>query len=114
MRIYKDRYYIRAAVPGVSGFQRWADIEYHIVTGAKARTCRSDIVAEWHPRGGLLMRCEDGRFPRHQTRRESLDAARWLDANAWAAIVQTDRATGADVTPAEIVAGRLRAEGDPT
>jgi hypothetical protein len=66
MRIYKAEYYVMASVPGISGFQRWDEREFRIVTGMKAANNRVDIVGLWLPQSDERYRIENGRTTENQ------------------------------------------------
>lgn len=63
MRIYKNRQYILAVIPGISGFQRWDEREYYVVSGLKAKNNRVDIIAEWTPCADEQYELCDGHLP---------------------------------------------------
>jgi hypothetical protein len=96
MRIYANRFYVTATTPGISGFQRWDEKEYRIVTGLRAKSRRLDVVGELIPVGGDWYRLEDGHVPDCQPKVEHGAAFEWLTANPYQAIVRlapSDRAT---------------------
>lgn len=67
-RIYRDRFYLIESIPGISGFQRWDEREFRLVTGHKARLNRLSVVCEYVPGHGRpdTFRLEDGRLPEYQ------------------------------------------------
>lgn len=65
-KIYKDRYYIIANAPGISGFQRFDEREYRVVSGLKAANHREYVIGEWSQRSGYRYALENGRMPEHQ------------------------------------------------
>lgn len=62
MRIYNNKCYIKEIIPGISGFQRWHEREYKVMSGRFARHCKSNIIREFIYNGGKF-RVEDGHLP---------------------------------------------------
>ncbi len=62
MRIFKNKLYLIATIPGISGFQRWDKRELRIMLGHRAKTnSRLDIVGEFNPdRDTFCFILEDG------------------------------------------------------
>ena len=85
--IRTDRLYVVARVPGISGFQRWDEREYRLVTGINARNMRSngagdENIAEFTgigPSNRLLLEHEG--FPGEPQTLEQ--AVLWLQQNPW-------------------------------
>jgi hypothetical protein len=97
--IRKGRFYVLATVPGISGFQRWDEREYRIVTADKARNHRLDVVGELLPIQEDWFRLEDGHMPDYQPKARLPKALEWLTANPFQAIVRLDPATATKDTP---------------
>lgn len=93
MRIYRDRFYVTEEVPGISGFQRWNEREYAVITGHKARNHRTIVVGELLPIAEDWYRIEDGHIPDYQERMRLPEALRWLAANPFQRIVRLDPET---------------------
>jgi len=87
-RIFKNRFYLIEAAPGISGFQRWNETEYRLVTGAKARTERSSVVGEYSPKPGDRFRLEDGHLPEHQPHADADEAMAWLRDHQYSSAVK--------------------------
>ena len=83
MRIYKNKFYVLESTPGISGFKRWDEREYHIVKGTKAANHRLHIVAEWTPMADEQYAVEDGHLPEHQPIGNLADVMDFLDANPY-------------------------------
>ena len=90
IRIRAGHYYVLARTPGLSGFQRWGELEYDVVTAAKARNRRLEVVGELSPVATDLYRLGDGHIPECQPTALCADALKWLDANLFQAIVKVD------------------------
>ena len=84
MRIYKKKYYILSAIPGLSGFQRWNEREYRVCTGHKASHHRLDIVKEFRENGRGKFRLEDGHLPDYQPKAMEKEIIPWLDKQKYA------------------------------
>lgn len=78
-RVFKNKFYMTAETPGISGFQEWDNVELRIISGHKAmeENYRYRVVAEFIPekifcgsclRGidGHGMRFENGKLPNCQ------------------------------------------------
>jgi len=99
-RIYKQRFYVRETIPGISGFQRWGDREYSVVTGHKAANCRLEIVGELLPISEDYWRIGDGHVPECQPLLRTPEAIAWLRKNPYGEIVRLDPGTRTkDVKP---------------
>ena len=92
MKIYKDRFYVKAGTPGISGFQQWGETEFRIVTGHKARNCRPHIVAEWTPTSDEQYRLENGRCPEFQPVTDREGVIEFLRREPFQSAVPIDRA----------------------
>ena len=75
----------------MSGFQRWNEREYRIITGKRAQARdRLHVVAEWTPMSDEEYAIEDGHLPGHQPIGTLADVITFLDANPY----QSARAIG--------------------
>lgn len=100
MRIYKDRFYVLADHPGISGFKDYSRLDYRIVTGHKASRERCYVVGEFLPIAEDWYRLEDGHLPEHQPKATTREALEWLTANPYSAVVRLDPATRSkDIPP---------------
>lgn len=82
-RILSDRFYLLAAVPGISGFQRWDELEFWITTGLGARAHRSLVVREYRMNEAQRYELADGHLAGHRPVVDAADAAAWLTSNPW-------------------------------
>ena len=92
MRIYDSRFYILEVTPGISGFARPDEREYHVVTGHKARTDRYHVVSEWTPCSDESYRIEDGHLPEYQPTGDAHAVRDWLLSNPFGRAVATGKA----------------------
>jgi len=83
MRIFKKKYYILKSIPGVSGFQRWNELEYRICTGYKAQHDKLNIVKEFLANGEGKFRLEDGHLPDYQPLAKEKEVISWLDVERY-------------------------------
>ena len=78
VRIHNGRAYVVARHAGLSGFQRWEDIEHTVVNAGRARQDRSYVVAEfsgdYFPAGTEYF-AQNGRAPEYQPQVLSADVA---------------------------------------
>lgn len=86
MRLYRNRYYVGRCHPGISGFKR-QEWEYYVVTGAKARTMRSEILGEYHPIASHWFDLDDGHLPGHRLGVQTKRALAWLVAHPYSRIL---------------------------
>lgn len=95
MKVYKNRFYLHKMHPGISGFTRWHEWEYRVMTGHDAQLKeRSSIVCEYLPGFATdlrevpdakgYFRLEDGHLPDHQPRVNETEMLRWLRSNIFA------------------------------
>ena len=82
MRIYADRFYVLERVPGISGFQRWAERDRFVITGRKAANNRTAIVSEWTP-DDRRYRIRDGHLPEQCPIGGSAEVLRFLAENPY-------------------------------
>jgi len=88
MRIYKNKYYLMADTPGISGFKRWNEKEYYVSTGHRAKNNRTRVLKEYRPDlFASWFRIEDGHLPDYQPRLCEEDALKWLDKNMFQRII---------------------------
>lgn len=86
-RIYKNRFYVLADHPGISGFRDWNRKEEVIVTGLKAQSKRSLVVREFIPENETEnFYLHDGHLPGHQPLAKTSEALKWLAQNPYQAI----------------------------
>lgn len=84
--IRTGRLYVTEEIPGISGFQRWSEREYHIVGHLRAAgRDRLNVIGEFIPTGGTY-RLEDGHIPAYQPIASEAAAVEWLAANPYASI----------------------------
>ena len=86
-RIYKNKFYVLADHPGISGFRDWSVKEEVVVTGLKARNNKLLIVREFDPKeesGNYHL--HDGHLPGHQPVAEVSEAIAWLNQNPFQSI----------------------------
>jgi len=81
MRIKTGHYYIIRIYPGISGFQKWDQQEYFVVSALAARSCRyrPHVVKEYLAKGHGSFRLGDGHLLEYQPVVEEVEALRWLD-----------------------------------
>lgn len=91
MTIRRKGFYVLAIVPGISGFQRWNEREFQVVTGHKAANCRSYVVGEWLPTSEDRYRLNDGHLPSHQPETHAEGALEYLLANPFGEAVALGR-----------------------
>ena len=91
MRIYKDRFYVQMGVPGISGFQRWNEREFRIVSGVNRRG-KLGFVAEWTPTSDEEYRLENGRVPEFQPVVDKEGVVQFLRENPFQSAVPVGRA----------------------
>lgn len=83
MRIYKDKFYIMESIPGISGFKRCNEREYHIVTGHKAANHRLGIVRQFLCNERGKFRLENGRCPEYQPIVSEKEVMPWLETERY-------------------------------
>ena len=83
MRIKKSQYYVTAETPGISGFQRWGEWEYRIITGLRASGRRGNVIGVWCPQEDESYRIEDGHLPDHQPIGSRVDVVHFLALNPY-------------------------------
>jgi len=86
MRIYKDRFYVLALTPGISGFKKWGIVERQIVTGHKAARERHLVECEYQPSGNEVAELHDGHLAGYRPSLPIAGALDWLKSNPFAAI----------------------------
>ena len=92
MKIYSDRFYVAAGTPGISGFQQWGKTEFSVVTGRKARNCRSSVVGEWTPTSDERYRLGNGRVPELQPVVDAAGVVEFLRNEPFQAAFPVDKA----------------------
>jgi len=89
MRIYRDRVYVLANFPGISGYKDWSRLAYRIGSGKHAANNRTEAIGELRARSGLY-RLQDGHLPDYQPRVGLDDALAWIQSNPYQTAVPVD------------------------
>lgn len=86
-RVYKNKFYVLADHPGISGFRDWSTKEEVVVTGRKAQNNKLLIVREFDPNkesGKYYL--HDGHIPGYQPVADVSEALTWLTQNPFQSI----------------------------
>ena len=63
MKIYRDKFYVLAETPGISGFKRYGELEFCVVTGYKAVNERARVIGQYLPTSEDRFILCDGHMP---------------------------------------------------
>jgi hypothetical protein len=84
-RIQNNKLYVTWCTPGISGFQRWGEKEWHLMSGAKARNARGmfTVVSEYAPKSNEKFKTshwEDAQIINGKEVADMLAENPWADA----------------------------------